>query len=68
MRSDLIDILGQMARLVAFAQARLSRYVDVVDAARAIVDNVGGCASGGWREGAAFLRLAAALDTLDKEG
>ena len=42
----------------------------IATAAQAIVDNDGGCASGGWREGAAFLRLAEAVDAwraLEKE-
>ena len=37
MDTDLIQVLEQMEHLVAFAQARLSRYVAVADAARALV-------------------------------
>lgn len=37
----------------------------VADVVREVIDNEGGCASGGWREGEVFLRLAAALDALD---
>ena len=37
----------------------------VADVVREVIDNEGGCASGGWREGEVFLQLAAALDALD---
>lgn len=40
----------------------------IADAARTIVDNKDGCASGGWREGAAFLALADAVDALEGYG
>ena len=41
---------------------RLTALEAVADAARAIVDNEGGCASGGWREGSAFLTLSQTVD------
>ena len=51
----------------AALRSRLSRLEAVADAVRAVVDNESGCASGGWREGSAFLHLADALDALDND-
>ena len=69
MRSDLVDILGQMVRLVAVAQARLSRYVAVVDAARVMYDGNYDCLEGRVLvEKPLYFALGAALDALDKEG
>ena len=55
----------------SLACLREKRLEVVAIAAQAIVDNEGGCASGGWREGGAFLRLAETVDAwlvLEKAG